>query len=44
MSVSYQKKDGRGHVRSSFFWYDNNGEIKVRFLVMRVIYERDAFF
>ena len=23
-SVSYQKKDGRGHGRPSFFWYDND--------------------
>ena len=25
-SVSYQKKRGRGHVRPSFFWYDNDSE------------------
>ncbi len=36
-SVSYQKKDGRGHARSSFFWYDNDKDLKVCFLVMRVI-------
>ncbi len=24
MSVSYQKKDGCSHVRTSFFWYDND--------------------
>ncbi len=23
-SVSYQKKDLRGHARPSFFWYDND--------------------
>ena len=23
-SVSYQKKDGRGHAHPSFFWYDND--------------------
>ncbi len=23
-SVSYQKEDGRGHARPSFFWYDND--------------------
>ncbi len=22
--VSYQKKDGRGHARPSFFWYDTD--------------------
>ena len=36
MSVSYQKKDGRGHARPSFFWYDNDKELKVCFLVTRV--------
>ncbi len=25
-SVSYQKKDGRGHARLSSFWYDNNSD------------------
>ncbi len=28
-SVSYQKKDGFGHVRPSFFWYDNDKDLKV---------------
>ncbi len=36
-SVSYQKKDGRGHVRPSFFWYDNNKDLKVCVLMMCVI-------
>ena len=36
-SVSYQKKDGRGHVRPSFFWHDNDKDLKVYFLVMHVI-------
>ncbi len=36
-SVSYQKKDGRGHARPSFFWYDNDNDLKVCFLVTRVI-------
>ncbi len=36
-SVSYQKKDGRGHARPSFFWYDNDKDLKVCFLVMRVM-------
>ncbi len=26
-SDSYQKKDGRGHAYSSFFWYDNNKDV-----------------
>ena len=33
-SVSYQKKDGRGHVRPSFFWYNDDKDLKVCFLVM----------
>ncbi len=37
LSVSYQKKDGRGHARPSFFWYDNDRDLKVCFLVTRVI-------
>ncbi len=37
-SVSYQKKDGRGHARPSFFWYDNDKDLKVCFLVMCVVY------
>ncbi len=36
-SESYQKKDGRGHARPSFFWYDNDKDIKVCFLVMHFI-------
>ncbi len=32
-SVSYQKKDGRGHVRPFFFWYDYDKDPKVCFLV-----------
>ncbi len=36
-SVSYQKKDGRSHARPSVFWYDNDKDLKVCFLVMRVI-------
>ena len=35
--VSYQKKDGRGYVRPSFFWYDNDKDLKVRVLVTHVI-------
>ncbi len=35
-SVLYQKKDGRGHVRPSFFWYDNDKDLKVCFLVTLV--------
>ncbi len=31
--MPYQKKDGRGHVRPSFFWYDNDKDLKVCFLV-----------
>ncbi len=27
-SVSYQKKDGLGHARPSFFWYDNNKDLQ----------------
>ncbi len=26
-SVSYQKKDGRGHAHPSFFWYDNDKDL-----------------
>ncbi len=37
-SVSYQKKDGCGHARPSFFWYDNDKDLKVCFLVTHVIY------
>ncbi len=28
-SVSYQKKDGCGHTRPSFFWYDNDKDLKM---------------
>ena len=31
--MSYQKKDGRGHARPSFFWYDNDKDLKVCFPV-----------
>ena len=31
--VSYQKKDGLGHAHPSFFWFDNDEDIKVCFLV-----------
>ncbi len=34
-SVSYQKKDGGAC--PSFFWYDNDKDVKVCFLVTRVI-------
>ncbi len=37
-SVSYQKEDGRGHARPSFFWYgDDNLDLKVCFLVTHLI-------
>ncbi len=36
-SVSYQKKDGRGHTCPSFFWYDNDKD-KVSFLVTHIIF------
>ncbi len=36
-SVSYQKKDGHGHARPSFFWYDDK-DLKVCFLVTRVTF------
>ncbi len=32
-SVSYQKKGERGHARPSFFWYDNDKDLKVCFFV-----------
>ena len=35
-SVSYQKKNGRGHARPPFFWYDNSKDLKVCFLVMHI--------
>ncbi len=37
-SVSYQKKDGHIHAHPSFFWYDNDKDLKVCFLVTRVIF------
>ena len=40
-SVSCQKKDGRGHEHPSFFWYDNDKDLKVCFLVMRIIWPLD---
>ena len=40
-SVSYQKKEGRGNVCPSFFWYDNDKDLKVCFLVTRVKYVTD---
>ena len=36
-SVSHQKKDGHRHARPSFFWYYNNKDLKVCFLVTRII-------
>ena len=30
-SMSYQKKDGCGHMRPSLFWYDNDKDLKVCF-------------
>ncbi len=35
--MSYQKKDGHGHVQPSFFWYDNDKDLKVCFLMAHVI-------
>ncbi len=40
LSVSYQKKDGRAWPRPSFFWYDTDKDLKVCFLVTRVMYVR----
>ncbi len=37
-SVSYQKKDGRSRARPFFFWYDNDRDLKVCFLVTRIIW------
>ncbi len=39
--VSYQKKDGRGPARPSFFWYDNDKDLKVCFLVTHLIYKNN---
>ncbi len=36
-SVSYQKKDGRGQACRSFFWYDNDKDLEVCFLVYQEI-------
>ena len=36
MSLSCQKKDGHGHARPSSFWYDNDKDLKVFFLVSLV--------
>ncbi len=36
--MAYPKKDGRIHVRPSFFWYDNDKDHEACFLVMRVMY------
>ena len=33
--MSYQKKDCRGPARQFFFWYDNDKDLKVFFLVTR---------
>ena len=35
-SVWYQKKDGRSHALPSFFWYDNDEDLKVCFLVTHI--------
>ncbi len=35
--MSYQKKDGRGHVRPSFFWYDTD-------FLENMIYEVKSYF
>ena len=37
-SVSYQKKDGCGHVRPSFFWHDNDKDLQVCYLMTHIIY------
>ncbi len=29
LSLLYQKKDGRCHAHPSFFWYDNDKDLKV---------------
>ncbi len=34
--VSYQKKDGHSHMHPSFFWYDDDKDLKVCFLVTHV--------
>ena len=35
-SASYQKKDGRSHARPRFFWYDNDKDLKIYFLVAHI--------
>ncbi len=35
-SVSYQKKDGRSHMRPSFFWYVNDKDL------LKGLFSRDA--
>ncbi len=37
-SLSCQKNDGRDHARPSFFGHDNDKDLKICFLVTRVIY------
>ncbi len=34
--VSYKKMDGHSHALPSFFWYDNDKDLKVCILVMRI--------
>ena len=41
--VSYQKHDGRGHARPAFFWYDNEKDLKVCFLVTRIMCSRQFY-
>ena len=38
-SVSCQKKDGHSHACPSFFWYDNDKNFKVCFLMTRVTFQ-----
>ncbi len=37
-SVSYQKKDGHVWLRPSFFWYDNDKDLKVCLLMPHLLY------
>ena len=37
-SVWYKKKDWRGPAHQSFFWYDNDKDLKVGFLVTQLSY------
>ncbi len=39
LSMSYQKEDGRGHTWPSFFWYDNDKDLKVCFLMTHLNYQ-----